>query len=113
MSDEEKKDLLKKLQYCELEYQQDGYLSVGKFKAIKQAIEVIEKQSKEIEELKAINSMQKYRIEVIDERELISKDEIKAIIEEVQKDLENSKDAIEANIILGKKLILQSLLEKE
>ena len=53
MTDEEKKNLLKKLQYCELEYQQDGYLSVGKFEAIKQAIEVIEKQSEEIEELKA------------------------------------------------------------
>ena len=53
LSDEEKKNLLKKLQYCELEYQQDGYLSVGKFEAIKQAVEVIEKQSKEIEELKA------------------------------------------------------------
>lgn len=47
------------------------------------------------------------------EQEYISKDKIKTIIEEVQKDLENSKDAIEANIILGKKLILQSLLDKE
>ena len=90
MSDEEKKNLLKKLQYCELEYQQDGYLSVGKFEAIKQAIEVIEKQSKEIEELKTINQMQKYRIEVIDERELISKDTIKEILG-IEENIDNEK----------------------
>ena len=46
------------------------------------AIDKVLKQSKEIEELKAINKMQKYRIEVIDEREFISKDTIKAKIEE-------------------------------
>ena len=90
MSDEEKKNLLKKLQYCELEYQQDGYLSVGKFEAIKQAIEVIEKQSKEIEELKTINQMQKYRIEVIDGRELISKDIIKEILG-IEENIDNEK----------------------
>ena len=61
----------------------------------------IEKQSKEIEELKVINQMQKYRIEVIDERELISKDKIKAKIEEVK---DGTYDA---------KIVLQSLLEKE
>ena len=80
LSDEERENLIKKLGYCEQEYEQDGYLSVGKFKAIKQAIELIEKQQKEIEELKTINQMQKYRIEVIDERELISKDIIKEIL---------------------------------
>lgn len=51
MNDEEE-ILIKKLSYCEQEYEQNGYLSVGKFKAIKQAINLIEKQSKEIEELK-------------------------------------------------------------
>ena len=52
LSDEEK-ILTKKLRYCEQEYEQDGYLSVGKFEAIKEAVNLIEKQSKEIEELKA------------------------------------------------------------
>lgn len=42
-----------------------------------------DKLQKEIEELKAINSMQKYRIEVIDEREFISKDKIKKLIKEL------------------------------
>ena len=51
LSDEEK-ILIKKLRYCEQEYEQDGYLSVGKFEAIKEAVNLIEKQSKEIEELK-------------------------------------------------------------
>ena len=82
MSDEEKKDLLKKLQYCELEYQQNGYLSVGKFEAIKQAIEVIKKQSKEIEELKEKNiHITKETVEFVNSH-YISKDEIKARIEE-------------------------------
>lgn len=51
LSDEEE-ILIKKLRYCEQEYEQNGYLSVGKFKAIKEASNLIEKQSKEIEELK-------------------------------------------------------------
>lgn len=52
LSDEEE-ILIKKLSYCEQEYEQDGYLSVGKFEAIKEAVNLIKKQSKEIEELKA------------------------------------------------------------
>ena len=52
LSDEEK-ILTKKLRYCKQEYEQDGYLSVGKFEAIEKAVNLIEKQSKEIEELKA------------------------------------------------------------
>ena len=90
LSDEERENLIKKLGYCEQEYEQDGYLSVGKFKAIKQAIELIEKQQKEIEELKTINQMQKYRIEVIDERELISKDIIKEILG-IEENIDNEK----------------------
>lgn len=43
--EEETETLIKKLGYCELEYQQDGYLSVGKFKAIKQATQLIKKQN--------------------------------------------------------------------
>ena len=89
LSDEEK-ILTKKLRYCEQEYEQDGYLSVGKFEAIEKAVNLIEKQSKEIEELKTINQMQKYRIEVIDERELISKDIIKEILG-IEENIDNEK----------------------
>lgn len=59
MTREEKKDiedLIKKLSYCELEYQQNGYLSVGKFNAIKQAIQVIKKQQNELEKYQGIEN---------------------------------------------------------
>ena len=56
LSDEEE-ILIKKLRYCEQEYEQNGYLSVGKFEAIKEAVNLIEKQSKEIEELKENNKL--------------------------------------------------------
>lgn len=39
--------------------------------------EKVKQLEKEIEELKVINQIQEYRIEVIDERELISKDKIR------------------------------------
>lgn len=74
---------------------------------------LIEKQSKEIEELKAINKMQKYRIEVIDEREFISKDTIKSKIEIRKEEKENCKDSIEEKYLLREIYVLQSLLEKE
>lgn len=48
------------------------------------------KKEKEIEELKTINQMQKYRIEVIDERELISKDTIKEILG-IEENIDNEK----------------------
>ena len=51
---------------------------------------LVQKQSKEIEELKTINQMQKYRIEVIDERELISKDIIKEILG-IEENIDNEK----------------------
>lgn len=54
MSEEEKKaieDLKKKLSYCELEYEQNGSLSIGKFDAIKEAIIVISNLQKENEDL--------------------------------------------------------------
>lgn len=105
LSDEEKKNLLKKLQYCELEYQQDGYLSVGKFEAIKQAIELIEKQQKEIEELKREKAKREW-VHIKENGEVeplfyISEDKIKAKIEEVK---DGTYDA---------KIVLESLLEKE
>ena len=57
---------------------------------IKIVLNLIEKQSKETEELKTINQMQKYRIEVIDERELISKDTIKEILG-IEENIDNEK----------------------
>ena len=57
---------------------------------IKIVLNLIEKQFKEIEELKVINQMQKYRIEVIDERELISKDIIKEILG-IEENIDNEK----------------------
>lgn len=53
-------------------------------------LNLIDKQQKEIEELKGINAIQKYRIEVIDERELISKDKIKKLKELVHKTLDDN-----------------------
>lgn len=49
-------------------------------KELKLLLNLIENQQKEIEELQAIKQMQKYRIEVMDERELISRDEVENII---------------------------------
>lgn len=51
-----------------------------KEKEIKLLREAVKKLQKEIEELKVVNQMQKYRIEVMDERELISRDEVENII---------------------------------
>ena len=92
MTDEEKKNLLKKLQYCELEYQQDGYLSVGKFEAIKQAIEVIEKQQKEIEELKKPKYVINCKTNEITKltNDFVSKDKIKEILE-IEEKIDNEK----------------------
>lgn len=76
LSDEEKKAI----EYLKIEYEklmkEDNILFPLYKSDAKRLIDIIEKQSKEIEELKVINQMQKYRIEVIDERELISKDKL-------------------------------------
>ena len=94
MSGKEKKDiedLIKKLSYCELEYQQNRYLSVGKFNAIKQAIQVIEKQQKEIEELKwKCNNKYYHTIKCRElEKEINNgwKDKINKLKEEVETEL--------------------------
>ena len=110
MSDEEKK-AIDELWHFDCAYNRE----------IKIVLNLIEKQSKEIEELKVINQMQKYRIEVIDERELISKDKIKAKIEEVDIQLQKLKDGltgrktnfVNKNMLFAQKKVLQSLLEKE
>jgi len=84
--------------------------------SINVVLNLIEIHSKEIEELKVINQMQKYRIEVIDERELISKDKIKAKIEELEKECkycEFGKFLCKYCFVGEGKKLLNSLLEKE
>lgn len=74
----EEKEIIEKLDYELTEsYVHDIGISKETLKLFK---DMIEKQQKEIEELKGIIAIQKYRIEVIDERELISKDKIREII---------------------------------
>lgn len=74
----------------------------------------IQNLEKEIEELKVINQMQKYRIETIDERELVSKDKIREKI----KDLENymilfTNDKEKFNRYKYARDILEKLLEEK
>ena len=68
----------------------------------------IQNLEKEIEELKVINQMQKYRIETIDERELVSKDKIREKIKEYKGLKEIDKMVYEEQI-----KPLQELLEEE
>ena len=68
----------------------------------------IQNLEKVIEELKVINQMQKYRIETIDERELVSKDKIREKIKEYKGLKEIDKMAYEEQI-----KPLQELLEEE
>lgn len=69
LSDEEK-ILTKKLRYCEQEYEQNGYLSVGKFEAIKEAVNLIEKQSKEIEHQKEKRENQKQELAILNAKQI-------------------------------------------
>lgn len=55
-------------------------LNAEKEKEIKLVREAVRRLQKRTEELQAINQMQKYRIEIMDERELISRDEVENII---------------------------------
>lgn len=114
----EKKDLIKNLGYCEQEYEQNGYLSVGKFKAIKQAIELIKKQSKEIEELRTRNQGKTEALEEWINGERVSihcihKDKIKAKIEEIDEVLKGQLIEKIRVYFEAQKEVLQSLLEKE
>lgn len=86
------------------------YLKNGniKFLVNEVILNLIEKQGKKIDELQVINNMQKYRIEVIDERELINKKDLKVILEEYR---HTSCDDWE-KIIEGYKKI-EKLLESE
>ena len=123
LSDEEKKAIVELNHFSNMTayWKQEEYTNSEIDNYIKLVLNLIEKQSKEIEELKTINQMQKYRIEVIDERELISKDKIKAKIEEVDIQLQKLKDGltgrktnfVNKNMLFAQKKVLQSLLEKE
>ena len=125
MSDEEKKAI----EYLKIEYEklmkEDNILFPLYKSDAKRLIDIIEKQSKEIEELKKEYervragrnwlsehiSAQIATPELFDrlvEENYISKDKIKAKIEEVNKDFWEIQDEIRGQID-----VLQSLLEKE
>lgn len=97
----------------------DDLEKAEKEKEIQLLREAVRKLQKEVEELQAINQMQKYRIEVIDERELISRDEVENIIiseiKEIEKEQEEYKNGQEWEIqdeLAGQKGVLQSILDK-
>jgi len=105
MSDEEKKAMF---QLKDLENDKE-HLIIEQRQSITTILNLIEKQQKEIEELKEKNKttkqMNKNLLEVL--KDSISKDKIKAKIEELEKGNKNT-------FIRGEKiLVLQSLLEKE
>ena len=83
LSEEEKKAI----EYIK-EFRNEVFEGVGNksimAKNIDILLNILDKQQKEIEELKSINQIQKYRIEVIDEREFISKDKIREKIEKAK-----------------------------
>ena len=96
LSDEEKK-AINNLNFIIVTDIYDNEASIDKTKIINEynesvgiVLNLIKKQFKEIEELKTINQMQKYRIEVIDERELISKDKLKEILG-IEENIDNDK----------------------
>lgn len=127
MSDEEKKAIerFKNFIYTYQDVIEDEYSDYEEKESAKEYQEVsekilnlIEKQSKEIEKLQIINQMQKYRIEVRDERELISRDEVEKIITSEIKEIEKFKtenDAKTTNYHLYRIFVdevLQSILDK-
>ena len=83
-------------------------LSVVTAKDMNIVVNLVENQQKEIEELQIINQMQKYRIEVMDERELISRDEVENIIKAKIEELYETKQYWNNEVIK----ILQSILDK-
>ena len=77
-------------------------------------LNLIEKQSKEIEELK--DESKEYQIGFAQgcyEKDLDWEDKIKAKIEIRKEEKENCKDSIEEKYLLREIYVLQSLLEKE
>lgn len=126
MNDEEKKavnQLKADTNFYEYELKNGKYIyELFKIEVYKKDVDVIlnliENQQKQIEELQVINQMQKYRIEVMDPRELISRDEVKNIITSEIKEIEKFKaenDAKTTNYHLYRIFVdevLQSILDK-
>ena len=107
LSDEEKEALER------IDYIQDFIIENGQYNADVNDMEyfsriknLIEKQSKEREELKEKNKCLNWYIEN-------QKDKIKAKIEIRKEEKENCKDSIEEKYLLREIYVLQSLLEKE
>lgn len=96
----------------------DDLEKAEKEKEIQLLREAVRKLQKEVEELQVINQMQKYRIEVMDPRELISRDEVESIITSEIKEIEKFKaenDAKTTNYHLYRIFVdevLQSILDK-
>lgn len=121
MDEEEKKaiDNMKSLLLYSIEHEYFSPFQEQEIDDMNIVLNFIEKQSKEIEELKVVNQMQKYRIEVMDERELISRDKvektIKVKIEEYEEKFkaQNGKKTINYHlyrIIIDE--VLKPLLDK-
>ena len=113
LSDEEKEALER------IDYIQDFIIENGQYNAdvndmeyFSRIVNLIEKQSKEIEELKLRNEALG-DITIYNQKNSVSKDKIKAKIEELQDDIKYSANPLSIdNSKFGIK-VLQSLLEKE
>ena len=87
--------------------------------SINVVLNLIEKQSKEIEELKDKYSDEKIRNTIIKryreviEKDYVSKDKIKAIIEELQEDIKYSANPLSIDNSKFAIIVLRSLLRKE
>lgn len=120
MDDKEKKAIER------IDYIQDFIIENGQYNAdvndmeyFSRILNLIENQQRKIEELQAINQMQKYRIEVMDERELISRDEVENIIkvkiEEYEEKFKAENNTKTTNYHLYSVFVdevLQSILDK-
>ena len=82
------------------------------YNAIQIVLNLIEKQQKEIEELKNADLTTVYLNGFYDGEKKV-KDKIKAKIEIRKEEKENCKDSIEEKYLLREIYVLQSLLEKE
>lgn len=87
-----------------IDYIQDFIIENGQYNAdvndmeyFSRILNLIENQQRKIEELQAINQMQKYRIEVMDERKLISRNEVEEIIKTRIKEIQNMYDKLSKN----------------
>ena len=124
LSDEEKKavDELKKEINNPVEVPTDKFNTfiLYNIESARTILNLIEKQSKEIEELKLRNEALG-DITIYNQKNSVSKDKIKAKIEELDIQLQKLKDGltgrktnfVNKNMLFAQKKVLQSLLEKE